>query len=395
MTNKSTAIDAAYAAVIAARFLEREGCDCENPGPNCPQLSTDHYEYLAGDDSVVYEFPLINSGAQSGYIIISGSRALPPVLEFCPTGNPLREDLTKCLTGLTKLRALESKSLKWRYFGPLDLVAELELESGGYYYARLPNLLVLETSERIRVRAPKFSGSESWLEARWNYYESEKVPKGTLSCSTMFGIRPIKYNQTCESSLHSAEASMNNGPNYCTPSCIAGCVATGWTVLAGSWKGAANHGSELIFSDAPDWEKDWSSSYGGPPLPASKTVNRRMWAVRAYLGTSCNGNTTDTSAIAGSRLFSDYGLNWSWGSRNGVDYAFASSVNKAGQPGLLTAQSVWVPGEPPDGHAFVIHGWNDNDQHVSICLGWGSAFPDKWIAFSTLSSVNAFFVSLF
>jgi hypothetical protein len=70
-------------------------------------------------------------------------------------------------------------------------------------------------------------------------------------------------------------------------------------------------------------------------------------------------------------------------------------VNKAGQPGLLTAQSVWVPGEPPDGHAFVIHGWNDNDQHVSICLGWGSAFPDKWIAFSTLSGVNAFFVSLF
>src|ERR1035441_3687766 len=105
MTNKSTAIDAAYAAVIAARFLEREGGDCENPGPNCPQLTTGHHEYLAGDDSVVYEFPLINNGAPSGYIIISGSRALSPVLEFCPTGNPLRENLTKCLTGLTKLGA--------------------------------------------------------------------------------------------------------------------------------------------------------------------------------------------------------------------------------------------------------------------------------------------------
>ena len=395
MENHADAIDAEYAAVIAARFLQREGCDCENPGPDCPQLAAGHFEYLTGDDSVVYEFPLTNKGAKSGYIIISGSRTLPPVLEFCPTGNPLRENLIECLDGLTKLRALETKSVKWRYFGPLDLVAELELDRGRYYYARLPNLQVLETKERIRVRAPKHNGSKDWLKARWKYYESEKAPKGTLSCSKMFGLRPIRYNQTCESSIHPAERSKHTGPNYCTPSCIAGCVATGWTVLAGTWKGAANHGSEKIFSDAPDWQKDWQSSYGGPPPPSSQAVNRRMWAVHAYLGTSCDGITNDSNTLAGSRIFSDYGVNWRWGARGGVDYAFASSVNKAAQPGLLTAQSVWVPGQPPDGHGIVTHGWNDNDQHLSICLGWGSSFPDKWIAFSTLSGVNAFFVSQF
>jgi hypothetical protein len=61
MENHADAIDAEYAAVIAARFLQREGCDCENPGPDCPQLSAGHFEYLTGDDSVVYEFPLVNN----------------------------------------------------------------------------------------------------------------------------------------------------------------------------------------------------------------------------------------------------------------------------------------------------------------------------------------------
>ena len=395
MNNLAVTINSEHAAVIATRFLERDGCDCENPGPDCPTLAGGHVEYLTGEDSLVYEFPLTNKGKQSGYVLISGSRTLPPVLEFCPVGNSLRDQLSECFAGLTKHRRLPAHSVVWRYFGPLDLVAELELDDGGYYYARLPNLRILQSRDRIHTPSPKHSGSYDWLATRWRYYESEKATKGNLSCSKMFGLKPIRYNQTCASSILPAESSTNNGPNYCTPSCIAGCVATAWTVLAGTWKGAVNHGSEKIFSDAPDWAKDWASSYGGAPPPASQGVNRRMWAVHKYLQTSCSGNTSDGYTIAGRRIFSDYGVNWNWGSRYGTDYAFASSINKAAQPGLITAQSVWIPNEPPEGHGIVTHGWNDNDQHLWICLGWGSSFPDKWIAFSTLSSPNAFFVTHF
>lgn len=381
-------IHAPYAAAIATRFLERDGCDCEYPGPDCPQVGTTHYEYLTGDDSVVYEFPLINKQGKSGYIIVSGTRALPPILEFCPTGDSLRETLVASLAELAKHRELPPMPLNWRYFGPLDLVVELQRPRGGYYYARLPNLRVIELQDRIRVKAPEYHGSDEWLTNRWKYYDTENAPKGGLSCSRMFGVTTVRYNQTCQSSVTS-----KTGPNYCTPSCIVGCVATAWTVLAATWKSAAQWGSEKIFSDAPDWKKDWWYWQNGHPLPMSEVVNRRMWDVHGYMKTECNGNTADYHTIVGSQLFADYGVNWKWGARVGVDYGFASSINKAGQPGLLTAQSVWNPGEPPEGHGFVIHGWNDNDQHLFICLGWGGGYPDKWIAFSVLNSVNGFYVA--
>jgi hypothetical protein len=119
-----------------------------------------------------------------------------------------------------------------------------------------------------------------------------------------------------------------------------------------------------------------------------------MWAAHGYMVTTCNGYTQGNYVLGGSLIFRDFGVNWVFGWRYGVDYAFASSVNKAHQPGLITAQSVWQPG-PPDGHAVVTHGYNDNDQHLSVCLGWGSSWPDKWIAFSLLSGTDAHFVSQF
>lgn len=371
MKRRPDLIDVSHAATIAARFLERGGCNCENPVPPCPQLTGEHFEYLTGEDSVIFEFPLKKKRAKSGYILISGSRDLPPVLEFCPTGRSLRGNLINGLLGLTRLRRLNSKSVAWRYFGPLDFVAELRLERGGYYYARLPNLRVVETRRRIQALDHFHRGQDQWIEARWKYYEAERASRGALSCGKMFGIRPFKYNQTCESSLHLGKSSDSNGSNYCTPSCIVGCVPTAWAVLASAWKSSAIGVSHRLFGDAPDWDRDWPSAVGGPPRPVSKVVNREMCKLRTYVGTSCTGETPDRSTILGSLIFDDYAVKWKWGSRKGVDYAFASSVNKAPvrQPGLLTAKSVWNPSAPPDGHAFVTHGFNDNEEHLYICLG--------------------------
>src|ERR1039457_1798282 len=113
---------------------------------------------------------------------------------------------------------------------------------------------------------------------------------------------------------------LHEGPTYCTPSCIVGCVPTAWTVLASAWKEIAPKSvADKIFSDAPDWNQDWLS--WTPPPPGSQGVNRRMWAAHGYMVTTCNGYTQGNYVLGGSLIFRDFGVNWVFGWRYGVDYA--------------------------------------------------------------------------
>lgn len=383
-------IAAEQARVIAERFLARQGVVM--PSVQSLKPRGHHYEYVSGDGDSIYEFPLAEGNDASGYVLISGTKSLPPILEFCAAGNTLQEKLNECLSGLLRFRAIEHRNVTWRYFGPMDFVAELATGAGRYVYVRVPNVYIVSSDLRIMRKRRTAPENVDWIGSRWDFYEATTEETSPLSAGSVLGCRPIKYNQTCQSSLKGVEESaLSEGPNYCTPVCITGCVATAWTVLAGTWKGY--RADPDIFSDAPDWYFDWQSSYGGAPPPHSKVVNQRMWDVHGYLGTSCGGSTSDPNTPAGSRLFSFYGKPWAWGARFSIDYAFAASVNKANQPGLLTAQSVWVPGGGVDGHGVVTYGWNDGDHTLFICLGWGSAFPDKWISFAALASADAFFVT--
>lgn len=378
-------IELEKARVIASRFIQSGRCDCENPDPNGPQLSEIHHEYRLGERAVAYEFPLNKDRMASGYLVISGSRAFQPILEYSTTGNSLRNELTHGLNGLISRLGVGVKSVQWFYCGPLDIVAEIKKIDGGYLYARIPNLKYFESTRQI-ILPIKAQRDKKWISEQWRIYESQDFPQPSLPCSKMFGVEAPLYNQTCYGSLLGVETT--NAKNYCTPQCIVGCVATAWAMLAGAWEGLLGTGK--IYADSPGWKADWQSSYGSPPPPGNEGVNRHMWKVNSYMGTTCAGNTNNSNAISGSRLFGDFGINWYWGSRDGVDYGFSAQINKYGQPFLLTAQSTWVPGEV-DGHGVVVHGYNDNDCHLYISRGWGSAFPDVWIAFSSLSQVSVYF----
>lgn len=387
MADLSRSITADQAKAIAERFVSREVNLTGGAKPLRPRGH--YYEYLSGDGETIYEFPLVAGNEPSGYVLVSGTKSLPPIIEFCASGNALQDKLRDSLSGFLRVRPTEHTRVVWRYFGPMDFVAELATSAGKYLYIRVPNVKVESSDFRIIQKIPAFSDAE-WIRSRWDYY-STTTASGPTAAATVLRCRPVKYNQTCQSSLGGdARPTRNEGPNYCTPVCIAGCVATAWTVLAGTWKGYI--ADQEIFRDALDWYFDWESSYGGPPPPHSKVVNQRMWDVHGYMNTSCGGSTYDASTPAGSRLFYYYGKPWTWGARFNVDYGFASSVNKANQPGLLTAQSNWT-GSGIDGHGVVTYGWNDSEQSLYICLGWGAAFWDKWIAFATLSSAGTFFVT--
>jgi hypothetical protein len=59
---------------------------------------------------------------------------------------------------------------------------------------------------------------------------------------------PVAYNQLCATYLlgESGAYSMNSGPNYCTPRCIAGCVPVAWAMLLSAYKRAGLPGSDQI-----------------------------------------------------------------------------------------------------------------------------------------------------
>ncbi|MFL9897887.1 hypothetical protein PQR71_06895 [Paraburkholderia fungorum] len=370
---------------IAIRFIEGGRYDCENPDPHGPQLSDHHHEYYLDGKAMAYEFPLTKNGNEQGYLLLSGYRGRQPILEYTSTGGSLRTTLNDCLRGLLNRLNILSVDIQWIYYGPLDIVAEVKMQNGKFLYARLPNIKYLESKEKIPFQAAPLS-DEEWVAGRWRFYEGHDRSTAFRPCSKMFGYSAPLYNQTCYGSLLEIDILHTN--NYCTPQCIVGCVATAWAMLAGTFESGVVTGK--IYADSPDWQGSWQSSYGSPPPPGSIGVNRHMWNVNSYMGTTCAGNTSDSNTIAGSRLFRDFGVDWYWGSKTNADYSFAALINKNGYPFLLTAQSTWVPGEI-DGHGVVVHGYNDNDAHLYITRGWGRAFPDVWIAFSSLSQVSVFF----
>lgn len=119
-------------------------------GPTCPRVVFEPFEYRTSDDSLAYEFTLYEQGNESGYILVAGSRALPPILEYCASGSRLSNLVRRNADELfLRIRALRAVSTTWRYFGPLDIAAEFELSNGHYCYARFPNLHVTQRPARI------------------------------------------------------------------------------------------------------------------------------------------------------------------------------------------------------------------------------------------------------
>src|ERR1700733_8655493 len=106
---------------VANTFLSSGRYNCEHPNPNGPKLSAEHYTYDVGLDEVAYEFPLKLGDSRCGYLLVSGTRRLPPILEYTTSGPPLRLLLEKWLS---EHKLAPAKDVKWLYSGPMEIVAE-------------------------------------------------------------------------------------------------------------------------------------------------------------------------------------------------------------------------------------------------------------------------------
>jgi hypothetical protein len=398
MTDEPTFIDAIRAAAIANRFLEERGSDGGGVVPRHTSLGGRYYKYLTSNDSTVYEFSVTRGDTQAGYILISGTLDLPPVLGYCPTGKPLRSILTQCVEDFIRLRNLLPTSVEWRYFGPFDHVAEIKLAGGDYCYARFPNYLVTQSKSRI-VHPPRMEWVDvAWINDRWEYYSRDDRPKVVRPLGIINGCRPYKYQQTCQSSLEEGGPDPHHiGLNYCSPSCIAGCTPTSWAILASAFKGLQNIAS--IFNDAPDWNIDWpTNGVGGHPLPASQAVNGRIWELRNYMQTDCQGGTDfGVHLLFGSYVFSQYDVNWEWRwtagpGAIGAYWEVQRQIETYGRPVSLSANSNWQSGQPRDGHSVVAYGCNDGERQVFVCYGWGSDFADAWIPCSIMGGMEVCYV---
>lgn len=388
-----SSISAKHAAHIAQRFLERSRFDCENPDPHGPTLAGRFHELDLARGHKVYEFPLLLNERRSGFVIISGDKRLPPVLDYCTSGDSLLTFASRFLEGFLIVRQLEAHNVRWMYFGPFDVVAEVRLRSGSFLYVRCPNLHVIDSPKPIEFAGGLRVQNPEWVASRWDFYERpDDIELPGMKCSTMFGWGAIKYNQTCRPGP-SLEEDIATSKNYCGSTCIAGCTPTGWLVLASSFA-TFDQTTFPLFTDAPDWHLGWETSHGAPPAPASHVLNRRLWDLHDYMGTGCNGTTMGGAIASGSNVFGVYGLNWSWSHYEDVPYSFVSSINDGGLTYLLSGQSEWNPHEV-EGHSVVAHGFNDNDAHVQVCLGWGQEIPDRWIPYSVLSSPRADYIHSF
>jgi hypothetical protein len=168
-----------------------------------------------------------------------------------------------------------------------------------------------------------------------------------------------------------------------------------WLGIACGFKATLAMDAGKLFVDASDWYHDWPSSTGSGPVPHSQTLNRRLWALHDYMETSCEGETLWRNIQRGAKLFRDYDVQWRWAAWDGAtaNYAWASSINAAGLPYLLSATSDWKQLPSTVGaHTVVVVGYNDNDQHIRVALGWGDRFPVKWIPFSELAEVRTDYV---
>lgn len=381
----------AAAAKVAQTFLSIGRYDCENPDPNRPQLTGEYHKIRLFSELIAYLFPLERGHQASGFLIISGDRAFAPILDYCTSGPNPKLYFDSFLRTYWEDLGRPVRFVDYIYFGPFDFIAEIHFSDGSTGYSRLPNFHYLDKWNNSGSLSPNILQDETKVRIQWEMYLRDDFPIPGFECSKMFGWAPVPYNQTCHSA--SEKLRTKSSINYCSPNCIAGCSPVAWMVLANAFRGF-DYSRFPLLSDASDWHVPWESSYGGPPKAGSKVVNNRLWELHDYMSTDCFGSTDADYIQSGRHLFNIYNLNWKWGLYDQFPYGYSRAVNKGGLAYLLSAQSNWT-GSGSEGHSFVVRGFNDNTEHIYVSLGWGSAFPDRWIPYSMLADPSAVYVSSF
>src|SRR4051812_23083304 len=76
---------------------------------------------------LLFEYPILDQhGKMSGYVISSGSRRAPPIIEYSLASALFSTRLFESLEQADVPKQRVEPPRRWIYFGPFDIVAELE-----------------------------------------------------------------------------------------------------------------------------------------------------------------------------------------------------------------------------------------------------------------------------
>jgi len=368
------------------------------------------------DVTPLFEYSLQSAdGEPAGYIILSGSKALPPVMEYASEGEVLSSLLTKHIG--SRLNSLKggSSCVKWYYFSPLELVSQISFSnSSEVHYFAYPTLenIKLDLGELRIERNPRDFWSEREVQFEWhqleNIYSLASEPRVTLDFA-----RPVKYQQGCNNYGFTAYGLIEafdtaSNQTYCSPHCIAGCVPVAWAMEASAFKRGNCFGSAAkIWPNSSCWNRDWSSSTN-PNI--CEEVSATIWKAHDYCSTSCDGSVDYGHLISGQAIFPNvFNLNYRFYLKSDLDFSGIQDViGRAHQPFILRGDGQWQkylamhltsfqysatasPGET-EGHAVLCYGYDSIGTKAYICMGWGSSFPDKWIDINSISGRAGIYV---
>jgi hypothetical protein len=356
--------------------------------------------WWAGNIPLV-EVPIVSSFGKmpSGYLLVSTSKELPPILEMCLEGTLLSQKITEHVHRALWADRITASVSRFVFVTSTELYVEIEAkDSSSLHLLKVPECRGVDIARPIKLeKAPADVFDDNVIREQWDIltpHPPPDVPEIILS-----NAAPVLYQQNCDGYGLECKIDIRTAQTYCSPHCIAGCVPVGWAMLLSSWKRSGPWDAAKIWPASTCWSTDWSSG-NGPWVNACDQVNSTIWRLHALMGTTCDGSTDNNRTIDGAGIFHDFGMGWQYASRSNQAFDFLRSLTLAGQPFLYTAQAHWniernilASGPQPgdEGHAIVVFGNRSTDRMLYVALGWGSSFPYKWINFDQYNRVNSAF----
>jgi hypothetical protein len=363
--------------------------------------------YWWDDDIPLLEYPFFDESSKpSGYVVVSTSRNIPPVLEFSLSGETLSSRLNSYVASHMARSGEFLKKITWYYFSPLDLVARAQVQ--GFQkeiFISVPTMASVDINDELVIRRdPTEFWSKETSESRWQALEQFKGELSSRIAIVLQHLKPVPYNQNCrpKGKEHS------DSDHYCKPNCIAGCYPVAWSMFASSRKRSSEGGGDSkIWPESNCWDKGWPSYASGTSDPSQcQDVSNSIWDIHDRVETTCDGNTFDNSWRKATEYFrTEWGLNWQWGSQ--ADVNWEQCAEHSDYTYLFFARGPWskylekqIPGLSASNMGKVGHGvlcwghWGDpmtGGPKIFVCYGWGKDFSSegsKWIEVDGVFSDN-------
>lgn len=401
---------------VAEAYLRRataRGLRQPSSWPVADRMTGPTAVYWWDDNTPVFEVSLYDGDTPAGYVIVSGTRRLPPILEAGPTGTAPSTRLIAEMTAHLARTGRYATTIRWQYWSALEIVGEVTLQDGSVVYIRAPEMCEETMSNRLAIqRDPTRYWRTDDLEKRWEEWITPLGKTGPSSIGIILESRePIYYNQNCRPAL----SSQSEPPTYCTPNCISGCVPVAVAMLSSSWKKVNIAGSQgQIWPGSACWNIAWPSSTSPDPN-CCVDVNQSIWDLHDAFSTGCGGLTFGNRVAAPTTAYyrNTWGLNWSYQYQFPATYEYCTDIITRRHPFVFMAVGQWSAylqqmapklAAPPiasgqAGHAVVCWGFNASPwvggPALLIGLGWGSAWASRWIEYDSFTQPQALYVAAF